>query len=83
VERAYATLCRRLAAIGLPRAANEGAEAFGARVAARRPDLASAIRNLCRRYSELRYSRAPSRAAAAAFIADVRRFRPRGSRGSS
>lgn len=83
VDRAYATLCRRLAAIDLARAANEGAEAFAARVAARRPDLASAIGNLCRRYSDLRYGRAPSRAAAADFIAGVRRFRPRGSPGSS
>ncbi len=83
VGRAYATLCRRLKAVGLARAAQEGAEDFAARVAARRPDLASAVGDLCRRYSDLRYSREVPRTSAARFIAGVRRFRPRGSRGSS
>jgi transglutaminase-like putative cysteine protease len=80
VHRAYERLCRRLAAVGLPRMAHEGAEAFAARVAAERPDLASIVRALCRRYSELRYAAAPPAAAAAAaaekFIAGVRVFRP-------
>jgi hypothetical protein len=83
VGRAYATLCRRMAAIGLARTAGEGAEAFATRIAGRRPDLAAAVRALCRRYSDLRYTRDPSRAAASEFIAGVRNFRPRGSRGSS
>jgi protein-glutamine gamma-glutamyltransferase len=83
VERAYATLCRRLAAVDLGRAPAEGAEAFAVRVAARRPDLAATVVDLCRRYSELRYGRTAAGGAAAAFIAGVRAFRPRGSRGSS
>ena len=53
--RAYARLCRKLAAVGLARRAHEGAEAYGARIAALRPDLAAAITDLCRRYTQLRY----------------------------
>ena len=100
VARAYATLCRRLAAAGLPRKPHEGAEAYAARVAAARPDL-SEVAALCRRYSDLRYATRFSGASAAnhhargardtprdaahaaeVFIAGVRAFRPRGSRGS-
>ncbi len=76
VARAFALLCRRLAAAGLQRMPHEGAEAFAARVAAARPDLASAVRALCRRYSELRYAAAVSPAGTANFIASVRAFRP-------
>jgi hypothetical protein len=76
VHRAYDRLCRRLAAIGLPRMPHEGAEAFAARVAAQRPDLGATVRALCRRYSQLRYAADPSQAAAATFIAGVRGFRP-------
>jgi hypothetical protein len=75
VARAYERLCRRLAAIGLPRSPHEGAESYAARVAAARPDLASVV-DLCRRYSQLRYSNSASDAAAATFIANVRAFRP-------
>jgi transglutaminase-like putative cysteine protease len=75
VDRSFARLCRRLAAVGLQRMPYEGAEAFADRVAAERPDLASTVRALSRRYSELRYAGAPP-AAAAAFIAGVRAFRP-------
>jgi transglutaminase-like putative cysteine protease len=86
VDRSYARLCRRLAAVGLQRMPYEGAEAFAARVAAERPDLASTVRALSLSYSELRYAAAPP--AAAAFISGVREFRPgrtrpQGSRGSS
>jgi len=83
VERAYATLCRRLAAIGLERAPAEAAEAYAARVASHRPDLAAVVVDLCRRYSDLRYARPPALRTAAAFIVRVRSFRPRGSRASS
>jgi len=76
VARAFALLCRRLAAAGLQRMPHEGAEAFAARVAAARPDLASTVRALCRRYSELRYAAAVSPAGTANFIAGVRAFRP-------
>jgi len=77
VNRAYERLCRRLAAVGLQRMPHEGAETFAARVAAARPDLASTVSALCRRYSALRYAAASPAAAAATFIAGVRAFRPR------
>jgi protein-glutamine gamma-glutamyltransferase len=118
IVRAYDTLCRRMAAAGMPRRPAEGAEAFAARIAMQRPDLAAALTTLCRQYSELRYAVDPSQhaaaprgpdqsrdlatprtpatsqdlatpraqgrsRAAAAFIAAVRAFRPRGSRESS
>jgi hypothetical protein len=99
VARAYATLCARLAAAGLSRPPHEGAEAFAARVAAARPDFGPVVMALCRRYSELRYGAPRPAAArqqdvadaggaadardTAVFIAGVRAFRPRGSRGSS
>jgi transglutaminase-like putative cysteine protease len=83
VERAFERLCRRLSAIGLYRQPHEGAEAFAARVAAQRPDLAPAVRALCRRYSDLRYAATAPGTATAAFVAAVRDFKPRGSRGSS
>ncbi len=85
LQRAYAKLCRRLGAIGLARLPHEGAEAYAARVAAIRPDLAEAPA-LCLRYSALRYSileeSADGGSAVQVFIADVRRFKPRDSRGS-
>jgi transglutaminase-like putative cysteine protease len=82
--RAYDRLCRKLAAAGVPRNAYEGAEAYGARVAQLRPDLAAAVTALCRRYTRLRYGAGrqsvnPQRfiAAVRAFISGVRAFRPR------
>ena len=57
--RAYERLCRKLAAVGLPRNPHEGAEDYAARVAQLRPDLAAAVTGLCRRYTQLRYG-APS-----------------------
>jgi hypothetical protein len=83
LNRAFDTLCRRLAALGLPRRPQEDAEVFGARVAAERPDLAPLVGGLCREYSDLRYGAAPSGAAIAAFVAAVRRFRPGRSRTGS
>ena len=83
LSRAFDLLCRRLGALGLGRRPHEGAEVFGARIAIQRPDLAPPLSALCRRYSDLRYGAAPAQAAVAAFVAAVRRFRPRDSRGSS
>ena len=83
VNRAYEHLCRKLKRVGLPRRPHEGAEGFAVRVAAQRPDLASTMVALCRRYSDLRYSAGRSGAAAAAFVSGVRNFRPRGSHASS
>jgi len=75
--RAYARLCRRLAAAGLPRFPSEGAESFAARVSRLRPDLAATVTELCRQYSSIRYGRAATDLAAARFAAAVREFRPR------
>jgi protein-glutamine gamma-glutamyltransferase len=75
--RAYDSLCRKLAAVGLTRKAHEGAEPFAARVALERPDLARTIGALCRRYTRLRYGPHSSRDAALSFASGVRAFRPR------
>jgi hypothetical protein len=75
--RAYDSLCRKLAAVGLARKAHEGAETFAARVALERPDLARTVTALCRRYSRLRYGPQSSRDAALSFVSGVRAFRPR------
>jgi hypothetical protein len=70
-----------LSKIGLTRRPHEGAEDYAARVAASRPDLTLEVADLCRSYTALRYSlalqSAQARDAEQAFIAAVRRFRPR------
>jgi len=73
--RAYARLCVKLAALGMPRLGHEGAEDYAARVARRRPDLGSAVSALCRDYCGLRYGIASS-VSVAQFDAAVRAFRP-------
>jgi hypothetical protein len=99
LQRAYERLCRRLKSVGCERMPSEGPEAYAARVSHLRPDLGAPVMALCREYSTLRYgagatvdaaAAAAGGAAAAAgasdakrFSAAVRRFRPRGSRGSS
>jgi protein-glutamine gamma-glutamyltransferase len=76
--RAYARLCAKLAAVGLPRFAHEGAEDYAIRVAQRRPDLGPAVTAFCRHYSTLRYdASAPARITIAQFHAAVRAFHPR------
>jgi transglutaminase-like putative cysteine protease len=55
VQAAWLKLCRKLAQAGLPRAAHEGAQDYANRVAATRPELGVAIRDLAARYSDLRY----------------------------
>ena len=89
VQRAYERLCRRLRSAGVERMSSEGPEAYAARVSLLRPDLAASVTALCRQYSTLRYGAAagagPGSGSADTnkFSAAVRRFRPRGSRGSS
>ena len=76
---AYRRLCKKLAAAGLPRRLNEGAEDYAARVARARPDLGDTVRALCGCYSQLRYA-APAprhKADLESFIVRVRSFRPR------
>jgi hypothetical protein len=76
--RAYSRLCAKLAAVGMPRLAHEGAEDYAARVAERRPDLGPAVIALCRHYSLLRYAAEPAaaRITIGQFDAAVRAFRP-------
>ena len=76
---AYRRLCKKLAAVGLPRRPHEGAEDYAARVAHARPDLAGTVRALCGRYSHLRYAVPAPRQKAdlESFISSVRSFRPR------
>jgi protein-glutamine gamma-glutamyltransferase len=75
--RAYARLCHKLAAAGLPRRTHEGAEAFAARVALERPDLARTVTALCKRYSRLRYGAHRPAGALVSFASRVRDFHPR------
>lgn len=77
--RAYLRLCAKLARVGIPRLASEGAEAYAARVAQSRPDLGPAVTALCRHYSRLRYAGgdADARITVRRFDAAVRAFRPR------
>jgi protein-glutamine gamma-glutamyltransferase len=73
--RAFKRFCARLAKIGLPREAHEGAEAFAARIALARPDLGDAIRALMRQYSDVRYGAdAADRAAVARLVRAMRGF---------
>ena len=63
VQTAWLGVCRKLGAAGVPRAAHEGAQAYAARVAATRPDLADTLRELAAGYCALRYGmRADKRA---------------------
>jgi protein-glutamine gamma-glutamyltransferase len=55
LARAYARLCRKLARVGLPRAAHQGPIAYAEAVGETRPDLSEGVRVLLTRYAELRY----------------------------
>ena len=55
LARAYTRLGRKLARIGLPRAAHQGPLAYADAVAERRPDLGQTVGSLLRQYAELRY----------------------------
>ena len=76
LRRAYDRLCGKLAAVGLPRSAHEGAEDYAARIAQLRPDLAAAVSGLCRRYSQLRYGADPQSTSVPDFVSAVREFHP-------
>jgi hypothetical protein len=75
--RAYARLCAKLAAVGMPRLPYEGAEDYAARVARHRPELREAVAALCRDYSRLRYGAVPAGLTVREFYAAVRAFRAR------
>lgn len=55
VQRAYELFCRKMARLGLDRAASEGPLAFAQRCAAVRPELAAQINSITRHYVEVRY----------------------------
>ncbi|TAN83538.1 MAG: DUF3488 domain-containing protein [Gallionella sp.] len=74
VQKAWLKLCRKLAEAGLPRAAHEGAQDYAQRVAAARPDLADAIRDLAARYSALRYGAAQDEQAQREFARLIQKF---------
>ncbi len=56
VREFYNLFCRRLAAVGVARAAHEGPEDFARRAARARADLKPAIRRISALYCRLRYS---------------------------
>jgi protein-glutamine gamma-glutamyltransferase len=81
--RAYARLCAKLAAAGLPRMPHEGPEDYAARLAARRPDLKDSVTSLCRQYSQLRYATPGAAITLGQFEAAVRMFHPRAMPGTA
>ena len=74
VQAAWLKLCRRLAKAGLPRAAHEGAQDYATRVAAARPELTDAIRDLAVRYVALRYGAVQDKQAQREFISLIAKF---------
>jgi protein-glutamine gamma-glutamyltransferase len=74
VQAAWLRLCRRLAKAGLPRAAHEGAQAYAARVAAARPELAGAMHDLAMRYNDLRYGTVQNEQVQLEFIHLIQKF---------
>ncbi len=75
VQAAWLKVCRKLAKAGLPRAAHEGAQDYAARIAAARPDLAEAMRDLAARYSALRYENRQDTSSLQAFQRAVAAFK--------
>ncbi len=75
--RLYRRFCHRMAAIGLPRAPQEGPLDFSIRSCQLRPDLAPQIRAITRLYIGLRYGPRETRPQRLALAEQVRRFRPR------
>jgi protein-glutamine gamma-glutamyltransferase len=77
VVRLYRLFCRRMAHIGLPRKPSEGPLDYSLRTSRQRPDLAPEIIAITRLYIGLRYGARRTRPQRHAFVARVRRFRPR------
>ena len=80
LDAAYDAFCAKLARIATARAANEGPQAYAARLGALpmpSPRCAGEVQRLFADYVGLRYARAfPSAADVARFARDVRRFKP-------
>ena len=77
IDRSWALLCRRLAAIGLPRAAWEGPLDYAARLARQRPDLAEPLIRIATDYARLRYGPAADTTQQQRFHQSIKNFRPR------
>jgi transglutaminase-like putative cysteine protease len=75
--RLYRLFCRRMANIGLPRAAHEGPLDYSIRISRQRPDLAPQIQAISRLYIGLRYGARQTRPQRNALTTRVRSFRPR------
>lgn len=73
----YLRFCARLEWIGLSRAAHEGPQAFAARIARQRPDLADETGYILDLYASLRFGPAASAEQLRELRLRVRNFRPR------
>ena len=83
LDAQYAVFCQRLARAGLPRGGHEGPLDFGRRVAAQRPDLASAVERFLALYVPARFGPPVAPGTADRLARELRGFHPRrGSRGS-
>ena len=76
VVRVYLAFCRKLAAKGLARDAAEGPIAYGERVSASRPELASRVRDFVGLYVKLRYGEGARGANVARLKKLAQAFRP-------
>ena len=76
VRRAYLDFCRKLARVGVVRAASEGAAAFAERSATLLPQSAPLIHDISNLYIRLRYGELSEDGARQELKAQVARFRP-------
>lgn len=75
VQATWLKACRKLAKVGLPRLAHEGAQDYANRVSRTRPDLAQGIQDIATRYTELRYNNETPPGALTAFKNAVHSFK--------
>lgn len=75
VQGAYLRFCAKLANVGLPRAAHEGAVDFAKRIASCKPEYAALMQRLTSEYTALRYEPAPNPARLKAFVQAVKQFK--------
>lgn len=75
VQAAWLKVCKKLAKAGLARAPHEGPEDYTARVIAARPQLASAMQDIAKRYTDLRYGGADNEEALRAFKDAAKAFK--------
>jgi protein-glutamine gamma-glutamyltransferase len=79
LARDYRRLCRRLAALGLPRETSEGPLAYAQRIATLRPPLGAELLPVLESYARLRYGPDPDPTEMRAFTARARRLSLRAS----